>query len=336
VTPVVLVAALAAALGIILIFVAIATQSGSVVTTRLERYVTSGQAEAQDTAEGRTWAQALAANPALLSINKSLEQQDFGNKLATDLARADLRLRVTEYLAIWAASTVAVPVLMFILSPIFPTLRNPLFLIVGVVIGFYLPRFWVGRRQGARLKAFNDHLADTITLVANALRAGASFLQSIEMVVRETQPPISTEFQRVVREVNLGLPFTQALENMVRRVRSDDLELMVTAIAIQHQVGGNLAEILDSIAFTIRERVRIKGEIRTLTAQQRLSGLIVGLLPVALFAFLSIVSPTFIGALFDPKVTVADLPAGAILLGFGGFMMALGFLAIRRIVDIEV
>jgi tight adherence protein B len=336
VTPVVLVAALAAALGIILIFVYIATQSGSVVTTRLERYVTSGQAEAQDTAEGRTWAQALAANPALLSINRSLEQQDFGNKLATDLARADLRLRVTEYLAIWAGSTVAVPVLMFLLSPIFPTLRNPLFLIVGVVIGFYLPRFWVGRRQGARLKAFNDHLADTITLVANALRAGASFLQSIEMVVRETNPPISTEFQRVVREVNLGLPFTQALENMVRRVRSDDLELMVTAIAIQHQVGGNLAEILDSIAFTIRERVRIKGEIRTLTAQQRLSGLIVGLLPVTLFVFLSIVSPTFISALFDPKVTVASLPAGAVLLGFGGFMMALGFLAIRRIVDIEV
>jgi tight adherence protein B len=111
---------------------------------------------------------------------------------------------------------------------------------------------------------------------------------------------------------------------------------MVTAISIQHQVGGNLAEILDSIAFTIRERVRIQGEIRTLTAQQRLSGMIVGLLPVALFAFLSIVSPTFIGALFDPKVTLADLPVGVILLGFGGFMMAIGFLAIRRIVDIEV
>ena len=94
--------------------------------------------------------------------------------------------------------------------------------------------------------------------------------------MRESRPPISTEFGRVIREVNLGLPFDQALENMVRRVRSDDLELMATAISIQHQVGGNLAEILDSIAYTIRERVRIKGEIRTLTAQQRMSGYVVG------------------------------------------------------------
>ena len=334
-SPLLLAAALGA-VGILLIFVALAGRSGSVVTARLERYVTSGQEQAQDTAEGRTWAEALAANPALVAINRNLERQDFGTQLATDLARADLKLRVSEYLAIWAAATVGVPVLMLVLSPIFKTLSNPLFLIVGAVIGFLIPRFWVGRRQAGRLNSFNNQLADTITLVANALRAGASFLQSIEMVVRETQPPVSTEFQRVVREVNLGLPFTQALENMVRRVKSDDLELMVTAISIQHQVGGNLAEILDSIAFTIRERVRIKGEIRTLTAQQRLSGLIVGLLPVALFAFLSIVSPTFIGGLFDPKVKVADLPAGAILLGFGGFMMALGFLAIRRIVDIEV
>jgi tight adherence protein B len=336
VNPVLLIAAVGAAFGIILIFLALAGSSGSVVTTRLERYVTSGQEQAEDKAEGRTWAETLSANPALLAINRNLERRDFGSQIATDLARADLKLRVSEYLAIWAASTVGVPVLMLLLSPIFHSLSNPLFLIVGLLIGFYIPRFWVGRRQGARLKAFNDQLADTITLVANALRAGASFLQSIEMVVRETNPPVSTEFQRVVREVNLGLPFTQALDNMVRRVRSDDLELMVTAIAIQHQVGGNLAEILDSIAFTIRERVRIKGEIRTLTAQQRLSGLIVGLLPVALFGFLSIVSPTFIGALFNDKVKVADLPVGAILLGFGGFMMAIGFLAIRRIVDIEV
>jgi tight adherence protein B len=225
---------------------------------------------------------------------------------------------------------------MLVLSPIFSSLSNPLFLIVGAIVGFFLPRFWVSRRKSSRLKKFNDQLADTITLIANALRAGASFLQSVEMVVRETPAPMSTEFARVVREVNLGLPFDQALDNMVRRVRSEDLDLMVTAISIQHQVGGNLAEILDSIAFTIRERVRIKGEIRTLTAQQRMSGLIIGLLPIALFAMLSIIAPSFMGALFDQKVKLAGLPAGVILLGAGGFMMLLGFLAIRRIVDIEV
>ena len=162
---------------------------------------------------------------------------------------------------------------MFFAGFALPALQNPIVLLVGAVIGFFLPRWYVRRRQGKRLNQFNKQLPDTITLIANALRAGSSFLQAIELVVREARPPISTEFQRVIREVNLGLPFEQALENLVRRVKSEDLELMVTAISIQYQVGGNLAEILDSIAFTIRERVRIKGEIRTLTAQQRHVGL---------------------------------------------------------------
>ena len=140
----------------------------------------------------------------------------------------------------------------------------------------------------------------------------------------------------MIREVNLGLPFEQALENMVRRVRSDDLELMATAIAIQHQVGGNLAEILDSIAYTIRERIRIKGEIRTLTAQQRLSGYVVAGLPIALAGFLFVAAPGFMDPMFDPRASLIGLPAGVIILAVGGFMMFLGFLAIRKIVDIEV
>jgi tight adherence protein B len=334
--PVVLVAAAGLALGIVLIFVAMASSSGTAVTERLQRYVQSGQQQEEGEGDQRTWAQTLAANPALTAINRSLERQDFGTQIAADLARADLRLRVGEYLALWGASIVGVPLVMILLSPILTTLGNPVFLVGGAVIGFFLPRIFVAQRQARRLKSFNDQLADTITLLANALRAGASFLQSVELVVRETRAPMSTEFARVVREVNLGLPFTQALDNMVRRVRSDDLELMVTAVSIQHQVGGNLAEILDSIAFTIRERIRIKGEIRTLTAQQRMSGLVVGLLPIGLFLLLSVLAPAFMSALFDPKVKIIGLPAGAVLLGIGGFMMGIGFLAIRRIVDIEV
>ena len=332
---VVLLAAIVAAAGIVLIFVALASSRSSAATSRLERYVTSGQEGAEES-ETRSWAEVLAANPALLAINRSLERQDFGSQIAADLARADLKLRVSEYIALWIGSTVGVPVLLLVLSPFISTLSNPLFLVLGGIVGFFLPRFWVRRRQNARLKAFNNQLADTITLIANALRAGSSFLQAIEMVVRETPPPMSTEFARVVREVNLGLPFDEALENMVRRVRSEDLELMVVAISIQHQVGGNLAEILDSIAFTIRERVRIKGEIRTLTAQQRLSGLVVGSLPIGLFIFLSIIAPSFMAALFDPTIRIGGLPAGAVLLAIGAFMMAIGFIAIRRIVDIEV
>jgi len=208
--------------------------------------------------------------------------------------------------------------------------------IIGIPIGFLIPRFWLARRKAGRLNAFNKALPDTITLIANALRAGSSFLQAIELVVRESRPPISTEFARVIREVNLGLPFDQALDNMVRRVRSDDLELMATAISIQHQVGGNLAEILDSIAYTIRERVRIKGEIRTLTAQQRMSGYVVGFLPIGLAGFLFIAAPGFMQPMFSNPPEILGLPAGVVLLIFGGFMMFMGFMFIRRIVDIEV
>jgi tight adherence protein B len=140
----------------------------------------------------------------------------------------------------------------------------------------------------------------------------------------------------VIREVNLGLPFEQALENLVRRVRSEDLELMVTAISIQYTVGGNLAEILDSIAYTIRERVRIKGEIRTLTAQQRMSGYVVAFLPIALVGMLSVIAPSFMQPMLDPAVNIMGIPTGMILMAIGGFMMFIGFMIIRRIVDIEV
>lgn len=334
--PTILVAAVTAG-AILLIAVGLATSGGgSGISARLERYASGKpEAKAASTSQGPI-SDLIAQSQALANLNKAVEQRDFGANLARDLARADLKLKPSEYLMIWAGSIVGIPVLFFVLSPFFPTLGNPLFLLLGGFLGFMLPRWYVSRRKNGRLNSFNKQLPDTITLIANALRAGSSFLQAIEMVVREARPPVSTEFSRVIREVNLGLPFEQALENMVRRVRSDDLELMATAISIQHTVGGNLAEILDSIAFTIRERVRIKGEIRTLTAQQRMSGYVVGFLPVALLLFLFVAAPKFMEPMFDPAVAIAGIPAGVIILAFGGFMMFLGFMAIRRIVDIEV
>ncbi len=281
-------------------------------------------------------AELIAQSATLNNLNRVVEQRDFGANLARDIARADLKLKPSEFLLIWAGSVVGIPLAMLVLSPILPALGNPLFLLIGGFVGFLLPRFWLGRRKAGRLGAFNKQLPDTITLIANALRAGSSFLQAIELVVRESRPPISTEFGRVIREVNLGLPFDQALENMVRRVRSDDLELMATAISIQHQVGGNLAEILDSIAYTIRERIRIQGEIRTLTAQQRLSGYVVGFLPIGLAGFLFIAAPGFMKPMFDNPPEILGLPAGVVILIFGGFMMFMGFMFIRKIVDIEV
>jgi tight adherence protein B len=326
-----------AALAIILIAFGIASSGSSGISDRLERYA-SGRGEG-----GKATAQSqgpitdlIQQSQALANLNKVVEGRDFGANLARELARADLRLKPSEYLFIWLGSIVGVPVLLFILGFFLSALQSPLALLVGMLIGFMLPRFWLNRRKNGRLNAFNKQLPDTITLIANALRAGSSFLQAIELVVRESRPPISVEFSRVIREVNLGLPFEQALENMVRRVRSDDLELMATAISIQHQVGGNLAEILDSIAYTIRERIRIKGEIRTLTAQQRLSGYVVGFLPIGLAGFLFIAAPGFMDPMFANPPAIAGLPAGVVILLFGGFMMFIGFMLIRRIVDIEV
>ena len=326
-----------AALAIILIAFGIASSGSSGISDRLERYA-SGRGEG-----GKATAQSqgpitdlIQQSQALANLNKVVEGRDFGANLARELARADLRLKPSEYLFIWLGSIVGVPVLLFILGFFLSALQSPLALLIGMLIGFMLPRFWLNRRKNGRLNAFNKQLPDTITLIANALRAGSSFLQAIELVVRESRPPISVEFSCVIREVNLGLPFEQALENMVRRVRSDDLELMATAISIQHQVGGNLAEILDSIAYTIRERIRIKGEIRTLTAQQRLSGYVVGFLPIGLAGFLFIAAPGFMDPMFANPPAIAGLPAGVVILLFGGFMMLIGFMLIRKIVDIEV
>jgi tight adherence protein B len=326
----------AAAMAILLIAAGIATSGGgSGINVRLERYA-SGRIDAKTAAGSQNLGEMLTQSAAMAQFNKVVEARDFGANLAREIARADLKLKVSEYLAIWAGSTIGVPLIMIFLSIGITPLRNPIILLVGGVVGFFLPRLWLGRRKGGRLNAFNKQLPDTITLIANALRAGSSFLQAIELVVRESRPPVSTEFGRVIREVNLGLPFEQALENMVRRVKSDDLELMATAISIQHTVGGNLAEILDSIAYTIRERVRIKGEIRSLTAQQRLSGYVVGFLPIGLAGFIYLAAPKFFDPMFAKPPEVLGLPAGLIIMFLGGFMMFMGFMFIRKIVDIEV
>jgi tight adherence protein B len=333
-TSMTIVVAAIAAVAILLIAVGIASSGGSGVSARLERYTSGRSDKKKDKPEGL--AEMLASSNALASLNRVVEGRDFGANLSRELARADLKLKPSEFLGIWAAVTVGTPAAFFVIGFVVPSFGSIIALIGGLVLGFIAPRVWLNRRKSGRLGAFNKQLPDTITLVANALRAGSSFLQAIELVVRESRPPVSTEFARVIREVNLGLPFDQAMENMVRRMKSDDFELMATAINIQHSVGGNLAEILDSIAYTIRERVRIKGEIRTLTAQQRLSGYVVGLLPFGLAGFIFLAAPTFFDPMWDPKVSVAGLPAGIIILGAGFLMMMIGFTFIQKIVDIEV
>jgi tight adherence protein B len=311
--------------GVLLFFWGIASMMGGAapesLESRMHRYAGSGPAvQAVEKKEARK-KDRREVDP-FATLSSDVQDKRFASRVQRDLARADLRLRVAEYYYIRLGLALG-------LAAVLLVLRDPLSALVGALVGYLGPRIWVGRRISGRLNAFNKQLPDTISLLSNALRAGSSFLQSVELVSRESPPPMGPEMGRVVREVNLGLGMEEALANMVRRIKSDDLDLMVTAIGVQQQVGGNLAEVLDTIAFTIRERVRIKGEIRTLTAQGRYSGYIVAFLPVAIAVTLNFINPEFMRPLFTELI-------GQILLATGLIMMSIGFFAIRKITDIKV
>src|ERR671922_880945 len=168
-------------------------------------------------------------------------------------------------------------------------------LIFGLLFfaGYLIPGFYVKYRIGQRLKKFNGQLGDTLTLLSNALKAGYSFAQAIDTVAKNATAPIGDEFARAVREMNLGGSPDEALQNITKRIASPDFDLVATAYSIHRTVGGNLAEILDNIAYTIRERVRIKGQIRTLTAQASASGKLITFLPIVLAVFMYFATPTY-------------------------------------------
>jgi tight adherence protein B len=215
--------------------------------------------------------------------------------------------------------------------------------LAGLILGFFFPKFFVKMKQRQRLKAFNNQLGDGITLMANGLRAGYSLLQAMDACGREMPAPMSIEFSRVVREIGLGVDNERAFNNLLRRVPSDDLDLMITAISVQQEVGGNLAEILEIIGFVIRERVRIKGEIQVLTAQGQLSGYVISFLPIALGLILYAMNPEYIGRMFqscEARGLTADQacsqPCGWIMIGVALLGIAAGFYAIQRVIDIEV
>jgi tight adherence protein B len=322
------IAALAAG-AVLLVAVGISMSGGGTgVSSRLERYASANRGESPDDEDRES---AVVAG-----MGRLMERQDMTARLGVELARADLKLKPAEFVLMWIASPFVFAAAAFLAGFIFTGLKNPIALALAFAIGAYFPRFYLKYRQGKRVKLFAKQLPDTITLLANSLRAGSSFLQGVELITREARPPISEEFERVVREMSLGVALQPALNNMARRLKSEDLELMVTAINIQSQVGGNLATVLDSIAFTIRERVRIQGEIQTLTAMQRYSGYVITLLPVGLAGILFLISPSYITAMLNKPPELLVLPMGIVFFIIGLISMGIGYLLIRRIVDIKV
>ncbi|NJC95178.1 MAG: secretion system protein, partial [Anaerolineae bacterium] len=240
----------------------------SVVEDRLGRFLEDEQTEEAQREASRSivteW------------VNRRVASSSAGDRVARELARADLKLKVAEYYALVFISTVALAFIAWLIQSHWASV------IIGGVIGFFVPRFYVKRQQAVRLQKFNDQLCDMLNLMVNGLRAGYSTMQAMEAVRRELPSPISDEFHRVVQEMQIGITMEKALENLLRRIPSDDLDFVITAINVQREVGGNLSEILDTISFTIRERVRIKGEIRVMTANVRTSGAVLSLIPVGL------------------------------------------------------
>ncbi len=260
-------------------------------------------------------------------VNKRVEKSSIGERIARDLARADLKFKPGEYLALYVIAIVGLGAIAWLVGG-----RLLVSALIGAGVGALLPGLYVRSQKSKRLVRFNDQLPDMLNLVVNGLRAGYSTLQAMEAVSKELPAPISDEFRRVVQEMQLGIPMEKALENLLRRIPSEDLDFVVTAINVQREVGGNLAEIMDVISYTIRERVRIKGEIRALTAQATYSGRALALLPVGLICVLWFLNRDYVMTFFAPK----NLLCGGIALGTAAILIVVGYIVMSRIANVEI
>jgi tight adherence protein B len=262
-------------------------------------------------------------------VNKRVESSSIGDRIAKNLARADLKVKSGEFIAFIfiLASVLGTVAFLFVGT----TLPTRLFsALLGVAFGVAGPLIYIRSQQGKRLTKFSGQLPDMLNLMVNGLRAGYSTMQAMEAISKEMPAPISDEFRRVVQEMQLGIPMDKALDNLIRRIPSEDLDFVITAINVQREVGGPLAEILDTIAFTIRERIRIKGEIRVMTSQVVMSGRILSAVPFVVFVLLWFINQEYMGEFFK------DLYCGGTSLVVGMIMIAIGYFVMMKIADIEV
>lgn len=259
-------------------------------------------------------------------VTRRVERTSFGSRISQNLARADLKLRVGEYFALLFISVFFVGGLAWLLGG-----RNIISFAIGAVIGYLGPGIYVSRQQARRLHRFDDLLPDMLNLLVNGLRAGYSTLQAMEAVSKELPSPICDEFRRVVQEMQIGIPMETAMANLLRRIPSTDLDFVITAINVQREVGGNLSEILETISFTIRERVRIKGEIRAITGQVRISGIFLSLIPIGLTIVLWFLNPDYLMSFADAGPLCAAI-AGIVVIT----LISLGYYIMTRIAAIEI
>lgn len=316
--------------GVIMLFLGImqTLQTESEFEQRLDsvmgrRLPAGGAAEG---GQGTSAGQALAG-----AVEQALVKRGYGTKVQENLLRADLKLTVGEYMVIRMVTTViggGVGYIAGITNTMIEGQPVP-FMLVFAFIGYMGPRFWVGKRAAGRLAAFNSQLADTIGLLANGLRSGNSVAQAMALAAREAPPPTNSEFARVVQELSLGIPPEEAMQNLVGRMPSEDLDMMVTAMAVSAEVGGNLAEVLEKIGETIRQRVTLKGDVATLTAQQQGAGYIISILPILIGIVMFLLNGAYVKPMFSGFPYLC-LPICA------GLMIFVGFMAMKKVTDIKV
>lgn len=296
----------------------IRSREDRVMTERLNYFAGGEQAQRQ---KQKLTPKALLYN-CIEGIANGLGRLQQGKRIELMMQQADWPIRGTEFEAILLLWGGLVGLITFLV-----TLKGAMFFagaLVGILMGFAL----LGLRIRRRRKKFTNQLGDMLTMVANALRAGFSFMQAFELISREMDAPMGREVQLVVNEVNLGNTLESALDNMQRRVASPDFELVVTAVLIQRQVGGDLASILDTISETIAERVRMRREVITLTAQGRLSGIVLAILPFAMAGILTFIKPDYLKPLLEDEV-------GRIIIGIAIVSELIGIFFIKKITDIR-
>jgi tight adherence protein B len=310
---------LIAASGAILIFslVHIAMSSGrkAVMETRFKKYLPySGIEEIGD--------QVYKEKEESSRLKKSLKSKLGSRELSNYLAMSGVKLSASECIISWAAITI-LPILLVTFAG-----GNILTAAALGIIGFILPPFLISRSRKKRQEEFNKQLVEALAIMKNAIKSGFSFQQAMESIANEMQPPISTEFKKVLREVNYGISLEEALKHMVDRVKNPDLDLLVSAVLTATQVGGNLSEVLEVISETVKDRIRIKASIRVMTASGRFSGIIIGLLPIFIILVLMIINPEYFTSFFESLI-------GKIMLAVSAIMEVTGFLVINKIVNIK-
>jgi tight adherence protein B len=311
--------------GIVLIVVLLI---GVVVSSNSERVLVEKRlAQYLDDEGQKSGADRQTQNSVLVEwVSKRVEKTSFGDRVARSLSRADLKFKVGEYFVL-----ILVAILLGGLVAWFLGNQHPISAAIGAIGGAVAPGMYVKSQQKKRLQKFNDQLSDMLNLMVNGLRAGYSTMQAMEAISKELPSPICDEFRRVIQEMQIGIPMEVALDNLLRRIPSEDLDFVVTAINVQREVGGNLSEILDNISFTIRERVRIKGEVRVLTSQVRTSGAVLSLIPFFLVLILWFLNPEYLMAVTEggPYITAAII---CVVLG----LIFTSYFIMMKIADIEV